>query len=174
MAIELIDKIKQKNNGTFKLMDAVDVELSNGKDVETAINELIKNGGNGVVGGCFYVGSTPPEDTSLIWIDTSGKVIDQTFNSIIIDELRAIISTLTNRILELEARVSYLEINGGGGTTPSEGDCILLEDGSLLLLEDGGKILLETQVTVATNYIQLENGDYILTESGNKILKESE
>ena len=34
MAIELIDKIKQKNNGTFKLVDAIDVEMSNGDEYD--------------------------------------------------------------------------------------------------------------------------------------------
>ena len=34
MAIELIDKIKQKNGGTFKLIDACDVEMKDGSDLE--------------------------------------------------------------------------------------------------------------------------------------------
>ena len=42
MAIELIDKIKQKNNGTFKLIDAVDVEMSNGSDAESTIKLINK------------------------------------------------------------------------------------------------------------------------------------
>lgn len=36
MPIYLIDKIKQKNNGTFKLIDASDVEY-NGKGLDEAI-----------------------------------------------------------------------------------------------------------------------------------------
>ena len=41
----LIDKIKQKNNLSFKLMDAADVEMPNGKSVAEAFEEM---GGNAV------------------------------------------------------------------------------------------------------------------------------
>lgn len=40
MAIELIAKIKQKNNGTFPLMDAVDVEWSEGESLVEHINSI--------------------------------------------------------------------------------------------------------------------------------------
>jgi hypothetical protein len=40
MPIELIDKIKQKNNGQFALVDAIDVELGDG----TRLQEFIDNG----------------------------------------------------------------------------------------------------------------------------------
>ena len=42
MAIELIDKIKQKNNGGFKLVDAVDVDWdgTGEKSVKDRIEEL--------------------------------------------------------------------------------------------------------------------------------------
>ena len=48
MAIELIAKIKQKNNGTFKLVDACDVEMANGQDLETYLSNLDVSGGEGV------------------------------------------------------------------------------------------------------------------------------
>ena len=40
MAIEVISKIKQKNNGDFPLMDAKDVELNDGRSVEEALNDI--------------------------------------------------------------------------------------------------------------------------------------
>ena len=40
MAIELIDKIKQKNNGNFKLVDAIDVELKDGSDLQNFIDNI--------------------------------------------------------------------------------------------------------------------------------------
>ena len=42
MAIEVIDKIKQKNNGGFKLVDAVDVDCdgTGEKSVKERIEEL--------------------------------------------------------------------------------------------------------------------------------------
>lgn len=43
MPIEVIDKIKQKNNGSFKLLDANDVEMSNGESAEKAINDRLKS-----------------------------------------------------------------------------------------------------------------------------------
>lgn len=44
MAIEVIDKIKQKNNGGFKLVDAVDVDWdgTGEKSVKDRIEELEK------------------------------------------------------------------------------------------------------------------------------------
>ena len=61
MAIEVIAKIKQKNNGTFKLMDAVDVEMSNGQDLQTYLDNLKVGGGNDVV----YVGESPPTEEDI-------------------------------------------------------------------------------------------------------------
>ena len=48
MAIELIDKIKQKNNGGFKLVDAVDVDWdgTGAKSVKERIEELEEEAGN--------------------------------------------------------------------------------------------------------------------------------
>lgn len=40
MAIEVISKIKQKNNGDFPLMDAKDVELNDGRSVEKALQYI--------------------------------------------------------------------------------------------------------------------------------------
>lgn len=40
MAIEVISKIKQKNNGEFPLMDAKDVELNDGRSVEEALQYI--------------------------------------------------------------------------------------------------------------------------------------
>ena len=39
--IELIAKIKQKNNGTFKLVDAQDVECEDGKGLDEVLNEKL-------------------------------------------------------------------------------------------------------------------------------------
>lgn len=40
MAIEVIGKIKQKNNGTFALLDASDVELADGERLDSAVDRL--------------------------------------------------------------------------------------------------------------------------------------
>ena len=46
--IELISKIKPKNNGTFAMVDASDVEMPNGK----RLSEVEFGGGGGSGGGC--------------------------------------------------------------------------------------------------------------------------
>lgn len=63
--IELIAKIKQKNNGTFKLVDAQDVECENGKGLDEVLNEkLDKNLG--------------AENTNKVLVtDAEGNVITQ-------------------------------------------------------------------------------------------------
>lgn len=40
MAIELIDKIKPKNNGEFAMVDAVDVEMEDGTRLPDAIPKI--------------------------------------------------------------------------------------------------------------------------------------
>ena len=44
MAIELIAKIKPINNGTFKMVDACDVEMADGQDLETYLRNLPTSG----------------------------------------------------------------------------------------------------------------------------------
>lgn len=48
MAIELIDKIKQKNSGSFKLVDAADVDWdgTGTKSVKERIEEMETEAGN--------------------------------------------------------------------------------------------------------------------------------
>lgn len=68
--IELIAKIKQKNNGTFKLVDAQDVECEDGKGLDEVLNEkLDKNQGIENVGKTMVVG----DDGNLVVGDSSPK-----------------------------------------------------------------------------------------------------
>lgn len=67
MPIYVIDKIKQKNNGTFKLMDATDVVMKNGKDVETTINEIKIGAGEGI--------KTANDLLVLLETDNTGRMI---------------------------------------------------------------------------------------------------
>lgn len=68
--IELIAKIKQKNNGTFKLVDAQDVECEDGKGLDEVLNEkLDKNQGVENVGKTMVVG----DDGNLVVGDSSPK-----------------------------------------------------------------------------------------------------
>ncbi|MFR5749415.1 MAG: hypothetical protein ACLUD4_10875, partial [Thomasclavelia spiroformis] len=68
--IELIAKIKQKNNGTFKLVDAQDVECEDGKGLDEVLNEkLDKNQGIENVGKTMIVG----DDGNLVVGDSLPK-----------------------------------------------------------------------------------------------------
>lgn len=68
--IELIAKIKQKNNGTFKLVDAQDVECNDGKGLDEVLNEkLDENQGVENVGKTMVVGA----DGNLVIGDSSPK-----------------------------------------------------------------------------------------------------
>ena len=116
----------------------------------------------------FHIGPEAPEDTSLIWIDTSDDVIGTSFDSQVLDEFRAAYAFLQKQIDDLKAsnsqlksentllknRVDELEekINSGwqptgptGPTGPIDTDSFefLLEDGSgSLSLEDGSGVLI--------------------------------
>lgn len=60
MSIELIDKIKPKNNGTFSLVDACDVEMEDGRRLEDAVKTHTSSSipENGVleVGVLYFLG----------------------------------------------------------------------------------------------------------------------
>lgn len=46
MAIYLIDKIKPKNNGTFAMVDAADVEMGDGTRLDAFLAAMAGNSGN--------------------------------------------------------------------------------------------------------------------------------
>ena len=142
MAIELIDKIKQKNNGSFYLVDAIDVELSNGKDVDTVLLDHIRNHPTGGVATAnVHVGDNPPINDDLqAWIDISdNEEITKDISDSVLDEFRSIFNVMQEQIsalkvknTELEARVYYLEMYGGGNSGITNGDFLALEDKTIL------------------------------------------
>ena len=140
MAIEVIAKIKQKNNGTFKLMDAVDVEMSNGQDLQTYLDNLKVGGGENVV----YVGESPPTTEDIdkyeIFIDKStssglqGAVnnIDNVFMNEIRNMFQSLQTTIQKQqktINDLQARVFYLESLHGEVPDVRVEDALLTEKG---------------------------------------------
>ena len=149
----------------------------------------------------FHIGPEAPEDTSLIWIDTSDDVIGTSFDSQVLDEFRAAYAFLQKQIDDLKAsnsqlksentllknRVDELEekINSGWQPTGPTGPVVtdtfefLLEDGSgSLSLEDGsGVLIMENGPTGPTgetvnNAMLLENGDILLTENSEYFIYE--
>lgn len=128
----------------------------------------------------IWVGTSPPEDTSMIWLDTrSDGILDDETDIETVNKLISRIGELENTIALLAKRVAYLEENGvvipGGGGNTSE-NVILLEDGTEILLEDGTPLLLEEDNsgsnTEITNGILLEDNTYILLNDNNPLLLE--
>ena len=160
MAIELIDKIKQKNNGTFKLVDAVDVEMSNGSDAESTItninkqlNEHIKNHPSGGTSSsnCNVWGGEeePPSDNYEVWIDTADFIIeaDNEIKDTVLEEMQNMFLFLSGKISKLEednvllkAEIEALKQGYIPPSTTADG-LVLLSDGTPLLFDDGSYML---------------------------------
>ena len=186
MAIELIAKIKQKNNGIFKLVDACDVEMKDGQDLQTCIDNLVV--GEGLI--CVHdEGPTEEQikkyevfiDKSATLQETSNKV-----DNVFLDEIRSMFTSLQRTIdqqqqtiIDLVSRIKYLE-SLHDVVVPDEpittlNPAILLENGGYLLTENGGKLIIEgaaKEEVKTSNAILLENGDYLLLENGGKLLIE--
>ena len=128
----------------------------------------------------IWIGTSPPEDTSMIWLDTrSDGILDDETDIETVNKLISRIGELENTIALWAKRVAYLEENGvvipGGGGNTSE-NVILLEDGTEILLEDGTPLLLEEDNsgsnTEITNGILLEDNTHILLNDNNPLLLE--
>ena len=145
----------------------------------------------------FHIGPEAPEDTSLIWIDTSDEVIGTSFDSQVLDEFRAAYAFLQKQIDDLKAsnsqlksenallknRVDELEekINSGwqptgptGPTGPVDTDNFefLLEDGSgSLSLEDGSGVLIMENGQDGPTGETVDNA--MLLENGDILLTEN-
>ena len=181
MAIELIDKIKQKNGGTFKLIDACDVEMANGQDLETYLKNFNGSGGVCECDPEIYIGPTPPTDPNIkIWVDTSKQHVDSNFSSLVIQEFRNVISSLTKKVSVLEKEVAYLKAVIGGGDIPIEpdpiepvtNDILLVNEDGFILVNELGQILCgnkqENHITSAQ--IMVNENNQILTNENGDIL----
>ena len=157
MAIELIDKIKQKNNGSFYLVDAIDIEYSGGGDVDTALKRLfntVSSGGSGEGGSCtVYAGKEEPIGGYEVWIDTNDTLFEvgEEPNNPILEEFRNIFLTIQNKMTKLEqdnillkAEIEALK-NGiipPGNDDSNVGGVLLLPSGTPLLFSDNSYVLL--------------------------------
>ena len=182
MAIELIAKIKQANNGTFKLLDAIDVELKDGSDLQSFLDKL-PSGGTECI-DVIYQGDTEPTDENIkLWIDTSEEEREYTgeIEDKVILEFREMFKYLTGKIeelqaknIELEARIAFLEENGssggGGIITPpddsSNSEILVMEDGSILIDEEGNILTF----SIKSNNVETETNDTILILETKEIL----
>lgn len=99
MAIELISKIKPKNNGTFPMVDAEDVEMPDGtrlSDFKGGVTSV-----NGQTGDVTIAVDDALSDTSTNPVQN--KVITELFNeaSEVINQLGGAVSTLQTGITVL-------------------------------------------------------------------------
>ena len=186
MAIELIAKIKQKNNGIFKLVDACDVEMKDGQDLQTCIDNLVV--GEGLI--CVHDEEPTKEqiekyevfiDKSATLQETSNKV-----DNVFLDEIRSMFTSLQRTIdqqqqtiVDLVSRIKYLEslhdVIVPDDPITTFNSAILLENGGYLLTEDGGKLIIEgasKEEVKPSGAIILENEGYLLLENGEILLLE--
>lgn len=179
MAVEVIAKIKQINNGKFKLIDACDVEMANGQDLETYLQNFNGSGGVCECDPEIYIGPTPPTDPNIkIWVDTSKQHVDSSFSSLVIQEFRNLISSLTKKVTTLEKEVAYLKaVIGGsdippGPIEPETNDILLVNENGALLTNELGQILCGSKFEEpVTNDILLVNEDgFILVNELGQIL----
>ena len=174
MAVEVIAKIKQINNGTFKLLDACDVEMANGQDLETYLKNFSGSSGVCEDNPEVYIGPTPPTDPNIkIWVDTSKQHVDSSFSSLVIQEFRDIISSLTKKVSVLEKEVAYLKAAVDGGDIPIEpvtNDILLVNEDGFILVNELGQILCgnrqEDHITSAQIMVN-EDGKILTNENGD-------
>ena len=186
MAIELIAKIKQKNNGAFKLVDACDVEMKDGQDLQTCIDNLA------VGEGLICVHDEEPTEEQIekceVFIDKSAT-LQETSNkvdNVFLDEIRSMFTSLQRTIdqqqqtiIDLVSRIKYLEslhnVIVPDDPITTFNSAILLENGGYLLTEDGGKLIIEgasKEEVKPSGAIILENEGYLLLENGEILLLE--
>lgn len=186
MAIELIAKIKQKNNGIFKLVDACDVEMKDGQDLQTCIDNLV------VGEGLICVHDEEPTEEQIkkyeVFIDKSATLQEtpNKVDNVFLDEIRSMFTSLQRTIdqqqqtiIDLVSRIKYLEslheVVVPDDPITTFNSAILLENGGYLLTEDGGKLIIEgtsKEEVKPSGAIILENEGYLLLENGEILLLE--
>lgn len=160
--------IKDKNNNKILPITHADFVIDkNGVSIQDLLTAL--DGYSHV-----WIGPTAPEDSSMLWVDTStdGIVEDDEADIHIINNLVSQMAQMQNTIITLKKQVEWL-MNNGVGPSPTESDVLLFEDGLTILLEDGTELLTETiEVVSETNAILLEDGSDILLEDNINLLLE--
>ena len=123
-------------------------------------------------------GETEPTDENIsIWVDTSNDAgVMQSFADALLQEFRSTIADLYKEIADLkeqnkklEARVTYLEMNGGGSggdipIEPDTNDIIMVDENNYVLTFEDGSIMCFDNVETETTT------DIIITDEGGNIL----
>ena len=132
----------------------------------------------------IHIGDEAPTDSSIVWVDTSEIYESNPVTDDILDEIRASFSKLQEKIdilskknIELESRISYLEMFGsgggssGGGSSGDSDDSLILtlEDGTELTFETGEKLTFEKESPNDSLVLSLEDKTEITLEDGKKL-----
>lgn len=167
MAIELIAKIKQKNNGIFKLVDACDVEMKDGQDLQTCIDNL-ENGDSG------FVLELNEEPTTDYMLSVNTDEVANAYNSVyenlylqfqtLFKEMQNTIDRQQEKIDDLEARVFALE--SGSVKPPTTYKDVIMDYNNEPLLDYNGNIINDYNVTLKEENIVDYNGGALEDYSG--------
>ena len=184
---EWVDKDIGGGSGTI-ISDASDVLIKDEYDkfeatnVEDALNELSdkidSNTGSSESIKEIEYGDTEPTDENIsIWVDTSNDAgVMQSFADALLQEFRSTIADLYKEIADLkeqnkklEARVIYLEMNGGGSggdipIEPDTNDIIMVDENNYVLTFEDGSIMCFDNVETETTT------DIVITDEGGNIL----
>lgn len=173
MAIELIAKIKPKNGGTFKMVDAVDVEMADGSDLQSTVNNLKNTTSTG--GFSIEVNGEKSTDYDLaIDFDEVNKNYGSLYENMykqfvsMITSLQEVVDKQQTRINELEERVFALEqgkVNPVDPPVTNTSIALVDYNGNYLVDYNGNKLVTYEQAT--TEEIQ----HVILVDyNGNKLI----
>ena len=176
----------QEDEKRYEFKSSNTINELTGKWTEFVVNADFSDNPEINLGDCFYLGEDEPTDNNKIWFYTSteGNSSEVTYDNPVIAELFACIQSMQAQIVQLQAEVEYLKLNGGGGLPieppdgPVESGEIIftLEDGGLFLLEDdSGYLIMEESIKVETtgSGLALEDGTNLLLEDGGLILLEN-
>lgn len=145
-----------------------------------------EGGGGTVTSNGIWIGtSEPPNNSYVLWIDTSDESLDESFSSLVINEFKSILTSLTNRVLQLERDVSYLKQFHGDTPdipdipdipdvpdvppTPTTNDTLLVNENGFMLINEKGQILCgntNTGTITTTRVLVNENGSILTNEKG--------
>lgn len=145
-----------------------------------------EGGGGTVTSNGIWIGtSEPPNNSYVLWIDTSDESLDESFSSLVINEFKSILTSLTNRVLQLERDVSYLKQFHGDTPdipdipdipdvpdippTPTNNDTLLVNENGFMLINEKGQILCgntNTGTITTTRVLVNEDGSILTNEKG--------
>ena len=137
-----------------------------------------EGGGGTVTSNGIWIGtSEPPNNSYVLWIDTSDESLDESFSSLVIDEFKSILTSLSNRIIKLERDVAYLKQFHGDSPdipdippTPTTNDTLLVNENGFMLINEKGQILCgntNTGTIATTGVLVNEDGSILTNENGD-------